>query len=154
MNKEEIIRKRNILKKCPCCNGNIKDRTITLYTSLIKSLYTVCKWCRENDVHEFEMNKIKHLLSKNEYARFGDLVRFGGIVYKKEKASYGINMPRAVEFFAGKRQIPLYLVINQITNEVVESKMGYVQEIKPLKEWLKTENKIYQANYNPYTLVR
>lgn len=150
MNNEEINLRRNELKKCPCCNGSIEDRTIALYTNLIKALYQVCKWCGEKDVHEFQMSQIRHLLGRNEYARFGDLVRFGGIVYKKEKASYGINVERARAFFKGEYQIPLYITINQITDEVVEKKMGYINNIKPLSKWLTTENRLYSSRVNPY----
>lgn len=150
MTKDEVEKNRNTLKKCPCCNGNIQDRTIALYTGLIKALYEVCKWCQTNKKHEFEMNEIKHLLGKNEYARFGDLVRFGGLIYKKEKASYGVNIERAREFFSGMSEIPLYLTINQITGQIVDKKMGKIGEVKNLASWISSENKLYDSKKNPY----
>jgi len=150
MTKDEVNQNRNTLKSCPCCNSNIEDRTIAIHQGLVKALYAVCKWCQEKGVHEFEMKQISHLLGKNEYARFGDLVRFGGIVYKKQKASYGINLERAREFFKGEREIPLFIVVNQITGEVVDRKMGKIHEVKKLTEWLTSENKLYQSRTNPY----
>lgn len=150
MTKDEVNANRNRLKLCPCCNANIEDRTIALYSGLIKALYDVCKWCQEKQVHEFEMRDIRHLLQKNEYTRFGDLVRFGGIVYKKGKASYGIHMERARAFFKGESEIPLYITVNQITNEVVDKKMGKVTDVKKLTAWLSTDNLLYQSRHNPY----
>lgn len=96
------------------------------------------------------MSDIKHLLGSTEYTRFGDLVRFGGLIYKHGKASYGVNLDRAKAFFRGESQIPLYIVVNQITNEVVEERRGYIYEIKNLKEWLHKENRLYDPVKNPY----
>lgn len=133
---------RNQLGRCPCCNSNIEDRHVTLYRGLIKALYSVYRWCRQNHKHEFRTKDIKHLLGKNEYARFGDLTWFGGIVYKPKpnrKAWFGINMTRAREFFEGTRQIPLQVLLNQITNEIVESKYVSVGEFPELKDLLSAD---------------
>jgi len=119
---------RNKIKYCPLCNSNIADRTVTVYKELIEALYAVYVDCGKNRRHEFAMKEIRHLLSRNNYARFGDLVRFGGLVYKfktengkKKKAKYGLNMKRCKEFFSGQRQIPLQIILNPITNEIIDS---------------------------------
>ena len=148
--KAYILEHRNVIKKCPCCNASIEDRSIMLYSGLIKALYAVCKWCQENNRYEFEMNEIRHLLGRNEYARFGDLVWFGGLVYKQEKAQYGINLERAKAFFRGETTIPLYITINQINKEIVEKQEGYIYDVKKLAEWITDENKLYDPRNNPY----
>jgi hypothetical protein len=134
---------RNKLGRCPICNGNIADRKVALFQELILALYKIYCWCGEKRRHEFETKEIKHMLSKNDYARFGDLVRFGGIVYKPKgednksrKAWFGINMARAKEFFHGDREIPVQITLNQITNEIIESKYVKVNEIPQLVTYL------------------
>lgn len=119
---------RNHLKRCPLCHSNIADRKVALYKELVDALYKVYVWCGKNRIHEFETKDIKGFLDKSNYARFGDLVRFGGIVYKPtgddgetHKASFGINMSRAKEFFSGQREIPVQITLNQITNEIIDA---------------------------------
>jgi len=146
---DEVKNRRNELERCPCCNSNIKDRKITIYEGLVRSLFEICKWCSQNKKHEFSTKEIRHLLGKIEYTRFGDLVRFGGIVYKPkdekgktQKAFYGINLERAREFFMGKRQIPVQITVNQITGEIIDTKNVYVYQIPKLASLLK-ENGLY-----------
>jgi len=138
--------KRNKLHHCPLCNTSVADRTVSLYKELIDALYRVYKWCGEKETHEFETKDIKHLLGKNEYARFGDLVRFEGKIYKPKnaegktrKALYGMNMERAKEFFNGERKIPLQIVINQMTNEMIESHYVYIDAFPELHQLLTRE---------------
>lgn len=144
--KNYIHEKRNAMGHCPYCNSNIKDRKIALYKGIIRSLYAVYCWCGKNKRHEFEMRDIRHLLGKNEYTRFGDLVRFGGIVYKpkingeSKKALYGINMARAKEFFAGQREIPIQIILDQITGETIGVvAMGGVNDFPELSAFLTKE---------------
>lgn len=133
--KKYIHEHRNEMGVCPYCNGNIKDRVVSLYAELVGSLLAVYRWCGENKVHEFERKDIKHLLKTNEYARFGDFVRFGGLVYKKE-GLYGLNMDRCKQFFNGEYTIPIQIVLDQITNEIVASTYKKVQEFKGLGDLL------------------
>lgn len=126
---------RNEMKRCPYCNGNIEDRVVSLYAELVASLLAVYRWCGEHKVHEFERKDIKHLLKTNEYARFGDFVRFGGLVYKKD-GKYGLNMERCKQFFNGEYTIPMQIILNQITNEIVASTYKKVSEFKGLGELL------------------
>lgn len=134
---------RNRVGNCQLCGQNIKDRTVTLYRGLIDALYEIYCWCGQKRVHEFRTKDIKHMLGKNEYARFGDLVRFGGIVYKpktedkkSEKAYFGINMARAKEFFAGQREIPLQITLNQLTNEIIDAHYVTVKDFPDLVQLL------------------
>ena len=137
---------RNELGRCPVCNSNIKDRTVALYSELLRDLYRVYDWCLQKGVHEFKMSQVRHLIDKMSYARFGDLVRFGGVVYRPEvaigiasKGKYGINMERAATFFRGDYQIPLYIVINPVTREVVDSHFVTVRDIPELARFLDAE---------------
>jgi len=138
MEKRMIHEHRNDIGRCPYCNANIKDRKVALYRELINALYRIYCWCGQERRHEFEMKDVKHLLGKNEYARFGDLVRFGGIVYKpkndgkSEKALYGINMARAKQFFRGERDIPLQITLDQISGEIIDEIRGKVYDFPDL----------------------
>lgn len=134
---------RNRMGNCQLCGQNIKDRSVALYQGLIDCLYKVYCFCGEKRVHEFRMKDIKHLLGKNEYARFGDLIRFGGLVYKpkgdteqSEKAFYGLNMERCKEFFSGQREIPVQITLNQLTNEILDAKYVKVGNFPELSQML------------------
>jgi hypothetical protein len=120
---------RNEIGKCELCDA----------------LYRVYKYCGKNQIHEFKMKDIRDLLGRNEYARFGDLVRFGGLVYKPEhvKASFGINMSRAKEFFYGLREIPIWIRINQLTGEIIDSKYVKIGDFPELKDLL-TKDGLYK----------
>jgi hypothetical protein len=147
--KKEVLDKRNEIEFCPVCGANIKDRTVSLYKGLIDALYKIYCWCGEKRRHEFETKEIKHMLGMNEYARFGDLIRFGGIVYKPEgenktheKAHFGINMGRARDFFKGEYKIPMQITLNQITNEIIEATYVKVSDFPELLELI-TEKGLY-----------
>lgn len=134
------------MKRCPICHSNISDRTVSLYRELIDSLYKIYVWCGKNRRHEFETKDITQFLGKNEYARFGDLVRFGGIVYKPKddegnsrKAWFGINMGRAKELFSGNRQIPVQITLNQITNEIVDAHYVSISDFPSLSSLITAE---------------
>lgn len=142
MDTQELNLRRNELGRCPCCKRNVKDRKISLYKGIIDSLYRVYCWLGENRRHEFEMRDIRHLLGKSEYTRFGNLVRFGGVIYRpgrdeKRRGYYGMNMMRAKEFFAGNRTIPIQITLNQVTDEIVEQIDCYYHEFPSLLSFIK-----------------
>ena len=148
MTKEEYFKfvhdNRNDIKNCPICHQSIKDRKIALYKELIDALYRVYVWCGKNKRHEFEMKDIRNALGKNEYARFGDLVRFGGIIYRpvseqKRKAKYGLNMERAKSFFAGQYKIPIQIVLDQMENRIVSATYVTIKDFPKLKSLLTSE---------------
>lgn len=141
----------NSKKCCSHCSQPIESRDIQFYSELIKALYRVSKWCRENNVYEFEMKEVRDLLGKNEYARFGDLVWFGGIVYKKGKASYGINIERSVAYFKGELKAPLFITLDYLGRKI-GGKDGYITDIKKLKDFLSTENRLYMSKINQYKI--
>ncbi len=94
---------------CPHCGQKIRgERQIALYNGLIFTLKRIYEWCLRTGKHEFQRKDIKGLFIRNENdtARFGDLVMFGGLVYKKGKGKYGLNMERCRDFFQDKYEIP------------------------------------------------
>lgn len=134
--------------RCQTCGHIIDDREICLYSGLVKALWEIFKLCKTKNRHEFKMKEIRHLLGRNEYARFGDWVLFGGLVYKLEKASYGLNMERCNEFFANRLKIPTTQWKNGITGELTIKEYGYARDIRGLIQLLDSE-KMYIANYKP-----
>lgn len=137
--KDYIHEHRNEIGKCPVCNGNIKDRTISIYAGILKSLYEVYKWCGQKGVHEFQMKDVRHLLDKNDYNRFNDLIKLSnGVVYRPEggKSWYGLNMVRLKEFYKGERPMKIQIVKDQITNETVAETFVYFYEVPALYEYL------------------
>lgn len=129
--------------------SGVQHRTISLYRGLISCLYRVYCWCGEKKVHEFKRKEVNHLIGKVEYARFGDLIRFGGLVYKPKdndgkshKAEYGINMARAKQFFANEYKIPVQITVNQITNEIIAATYVSVKDFPSIVEFL-TKDGLY-----------
>jgi len=134
---------REALGCCPVCNSNIKDRIVSIYGGLIRTLVDVYNHCAEKGNYEFDMKEVRDIMKKNEYARFGDLVRFGGLVYrplgedgKKQKGHYGLNKERIGAFLRGESQIPMQISINQVTNEARSIKMVYVHQVPELGTFL------------------
>lgn len=145
------MKKKRIPKKyCHVCHHNITPRYIQFYSGLIRALYEVCKFAQKKGVKEFRMVDIRDVLKKNEYARFGDLVYFAGIIKKKGKAHYEIDLSLAKLYFKGEMKAPLYILKDPVTNKIIERKDGYITELKELKEFLHTENKLYLSHINKY----
>lgn len=139
--KQYVHDNRNTIGHCPVCNANIKDRKVALYRGLINALYRAYVWCGRNSRHEFTMDDIKSTLTKSDYARFGDLIRFGGIVYRPEegKGTYGINMKRAKAFFLGQYEIPVQITVDQITGETVAATYVSIAEFPEITKLLNEE---------------
>ncbi|MCL5435937.1 MAG: hypothetical protein M1275_02555 [Patescibacteria group bacterium] len=151
---------RNRVQRCPLCNSSIADRKVTIFEELIGTLYRVYCWCGEKERHEFDTKDVRHLMGKNEYARFGDLVRFGGLVYKPKdddgktrKGWFGINMARAKEFFSGQRQIPVEITLNQITNEIIDSKYVSIGQFPELSHMIDHDGQYGRSNVVPNYLA-
>jgi hypothetical protein len=134
---------------CPCCGQSINQRKITLFRGMADSLKKVFQWCIEKNKHEFSRKDIKHLLTTDsEIARFGDWVWFGGIVYKRGKGEYGINMERANAFFTGKLKIPMTIVKDPKTDEHYGEDYRSLSEMHKLKDLLDIDGS-YIAEYVP-----
>jgi len=123
-------------------------REIAMFAGLVKALWKVFVWCQEKGRHEFKMNQVREMLGRNEYARFGDWVLFGGLVYKNGKANYGLNMERCDRFFANDLQIPSKIWKDPMTNELEKIDYRTAWQIPGLMEFL-NEDFVYQAKYFP-----
>jgi len=132
---------------CSCGHKHqVNEREIGIYKGLVISLWEVMKWCEEKEVHEFNMKSVRHLLGKNEYARFGDWVLFGGLVYKHGKGLYGLNLSRCREFFAGQYQIPRVVYKNPLTRQSTPGERVYIHQLPCLSQFLDQNNQ-YIATY-------
>lgn len=74
--------------------------------------------------------------SENDTARFGDWVMFGGLVYKKGKGNYGLNIERCAAFFRGEYQIPTAIWKDPVSGELVGEDYRTLREIPHLSEFL------------------
>lgn len=141
-----------IKQRCPVCGHSISDREISLYSGMAKTLWKVYKWCLEKEIHEFTRKDIKHLfINENDTARFGDWVMFGGLIYKEKKAHYGLNMERCQAFFAGNYIIPIRLLKNSSTGDLVKLEMGTIKDIPSLMKFLNEDGE-YISMYREHTL--
>ena len=133
-------------ERCEHCGHLITGpRIISLYMGLVVALFDVFKWCEEKEVHEFEMAQVKHLLGKNEYARFSDLALFG-MVYKRAKGSYGLPIARLGGFFAGLDSMPIELEKEPKTGFLTQKRWAKINEIPSLVNFL-DQNWQYVARY-------
>lgn len=134
-------------ERCPTCNQIISEREIALYRGIINALWRVFRWCEQKNIHEFKRKDIKHLfINENDTARFGDLVMFGGLIYKDKKASYGLNMERCDQFFSSRYAIPIRIWKNPITGELRKEDWRYINQIPEITKLL-NEDEEYRVRY-------
>jgi len=108
-----------LASRCEHCGSIISERYLDLYQGILHTLWDVFLWCKDNNRHEFTRKEIKHLFkSESDTARFGDLVLFGGLVYKNKRASYGLNMNRCNMFFNNELAITCTITKHPITKIV------------------------------------
>lgn len=132
---------------CPTCGHIISQREISLYKGIMITLWKVFAWCKKNNRHEFERKDIKHLFTtENDTARFGDLVLFGGLVYKNKKASYGLNIERCEQFFLNKIKIPTRGWKDPMTGKISFEDERSLSDFPELKNLL-DEDQMYISNY-------
>lgn len=134
-------------ERCQTCGHIVSERQIALFRGLVGALWRVWRWAEGRGIHEFSRQDIKHLFrNENETARFGDLVLFGGLVYKHSKGHYGLNRERCHDFFSGRLPIPTLLWKNPITGDIRPEQYRYVKDIPTIMELL-TKDLEYVANY-------
>jgi hypothetical protein len=145
---EQSINENECVKRCPTCGRITSNREISLYRGIISALARVYQYViKRNDGYCFTRKEVKHLFhNENDTARFGDLVMFGGLVFKKSKAHYGLNMERCINFFSGEYSIPTKIIKNSMTNELTFLDYKKIHEIPKLTELL-DEYGFYKANY-------
>ncbi len=137
-----------IKNRCQYCGHIIDKREIALFDGMVYALWRVFEWCLQKDIHEFDRKDIEQfLIGGNEKARFGDWVMFGGLVYKRAKGKYGINIERCNDFFANRLAIPSRIWKDPITGGLDMVDYKKMREIPGLVEFL-DENKNYKARYS------
>lgn len=137
---------------CPHCGQKIRgERQIALYNGLIFTLKKIYEWCLKTGKHEFTRKDIKGLFIRNENdtARFGDLVMFGGLIYKTGKGRYGLNMERCRDFFQDKYEIPTIIWKKGLS--IRKENYKKLSEIPTLVELLDKEGN-YKVEYTKQLL--
>lgn len=121
---------------CPTCGRIIDKREIGLFTGMVVALRRTYDFCVKNGIHEFEMKQIRDMMDRNSYARFGDWVLFGGLVYKRGKAKYGLNMERCAAFFQNEYKIPTMIIKDPLLNTLDPQDYRFCKDIPNLKEYI------------------
>lgn len=75
-------------------------------------------------------------MDDNEIARFGDLVYYGGILYKRGNGKWGINMRRAKAFLRGESSINTVALLDPLTGEHELMNPKYIYQLRGLKSFL------------------
>ena len=130
----------------------VAEREIAVFDGMVLALERILSHCKDKGIHEFERKDVKHLFrNESESARFGDWVWFGGLVYKKGKGHYGLNIERCEEFFRGERTIPLRILKKTYripkTNEYRTESDGTIKDIPSVLALL--DNGEFKAKYHP-----
>jgi len=134
--------------RCQYCGHIIDKREIALFDGMVYALWRVFEWCSQKEIHEFCRKDIEHcLIGGNEKARFGDWVMFGGLVYKRAKGHYGLNMERCDNFFSNKLKIPSRIWKDPITGGLDMVDYKTMREIPGLVEFLDNDGS-YKARYS------
>lgn len=139
------------IETCPHCGSIVSERKIVLDRTMVSAMWRVFKWCKEKNVHEFYTRDVAHLFSKTQYARFGDTIYFGGIVYKHAKAHYGLNMERAEAFFRNQLAVSRSIWKNSVTKAITKPEELIVMSQIPKLMTLMNDDGEYIANYRSST---
>ena len=133
---------------CPTCGQSVNERQIPFYKGMVTALWKVYQWCEERDRHEFKKKEVKHLMDDVVISVFAYWRWFGGLVYNPDgvKGSYGLNMQRCEDFFAGRIEIPTEVWTNPLTKEVRQENFRNIKNIPNLSQFL-DENQNYIARY-------
>lgn len=137
-----------MVEKCPHCGSIVSPREIALYRGLIVALYRVYKFVQNRGQgYRFTRKEVKGLFkNENDTARFGDLVFFGGLVFKEGKAHYGLNLDRCEQFFQDKLAIPTRVWKNPVTGDVKKEDYKTLKQIPSIMDKLDAEG-FYIVNY-------
>lgn len=141
---------KNVKKYCKCECGHehiISERQIPLLAEMVSSLVLVYQWAKEKGVHEFKRSEIKHLLrSETQTAHFGDLVYFGGILYKNKRGHWGIHFERCEQFMSGETEVPVEVWKDPKTGEIRQGKYVTIREVPNVSRYLDSNDE-YVALY-------
>lgn len=131
-------------------------REIQIFAELIHSVWAINQYLRRRGGgSQFTRKEVNHILKGyNVTARFGDMVMFGGLLYKEGKGHWGMNMERCAEFFRGELAIPVTILKDRKTGEIVGHE-GYstVHQIPKLGDLLNSDAE-YVTHYRNVTATK
>lgn len=134
---------------CPTCGRSVARYARQIDKQHVRSLWSIYRWCKEKDRHEFEMKEVKHLFGQQGYTKFAYLVHGGGLVYRHEQAHYGLHMDRCAQFFANKLAIPTKIWKSPIKDvEPILDEYRTLHEVPDIKDFLDDQG-IYEVEYHP-----
>lgn len=141
---------KNEKQYCTCDCGNkhiISERQIPLLAEMVNSMVLVYQWAKQKGVTEFRRRDIKHLFNtETQTAHFGDLVYFGGIMYKEKRGFWGINFERCEAFMRGEKEVPVEVWKNPSTGEIRHGEYVTIRKVPNVVKYL-DENEEYVALY-------
>lgn len=113
------------------------DRKVIFCGVFVSALIKTYRYCKERKTTFVEMKKIKDRLSKSEYARYNDLVRFGFARRPSTKnGEYIFDLPTIEDFFMRKIGVSEYFVrdvrsksYTLSTTEVLVDRVPKVEEV-------------------------
>ncbi len=122
-------------ERCTCHCGHthiVSRRKIVLNRDMVTALSLVFNYLWERQRSEFSRMEVKKLFNESQSARFGDLVYFGGLVYKKQKGEWGMNFGRTKSFLDNKTKLHEWVAKDPITKNIVEQseEMVGIREVK------------------------
>ena len=135
------------IEKCNQCGQTINTRKITLYSGMVHSLAKVYGYCWDKRRRTFARREIKHMLSQNEFARFGDWIEFGLLQRNKKKGNFIMHMELTRDFLRGEEKIPTELY-KRGKEKVSRHGWKYIYEVKGLVDFLDTDGS-YIVEYYP-----
>lgn len=141
----------NHICTCPTCGHSHRtdEREISLYKGMVRALWRVFLWCQREGKHEFQMKEVRDLITRIEYARFGDWKKFGGLVYSPPglaKGHYGLNLERCEAFFRGEYEVPIRVWKDPVTGNLRPEDYTMVNKVPELWKML-NEDGDYIARY-------
>jgi hypothetical protein len=87
------------------------ERKVIFCGVFISALIVTYRYCKHNKTDFVEMKKIKSSLSKSEYARYNDLVRFGFARRPSSKnGEYIFDLPAVERFFSGTTSVSAWFL--------------------------------------------
>ena len=111
---------------CDCGHVHtISKRKISISSTMVRGLAIAYDYCKNRGDWHFTRKEIKHLFGGDETltATFGDLIYFGGILFKPDgkRGHWGINFDRAELFLNNRATVAKYVIKDPVTKEVTPS---------------------------------
>lgn len=144
------------LHMCPTCGQNIADYKITLHKGVLRELWKVMRWCKEKNRAGFKRNEVKHLtIDTTNFARFGDLKYFGGLIRAERKGHWEINIVACEAFFKGETAIPMHVWKNPVDGRITGvGEMRRVHEMPELWDYLNADGEFIVEYRTPANIFQ